>query len=115
MPNFIHADSHHATMDHVMDQIDYAVNLCGIDHVGIGTDWPMSEVMASLVYLRDVLSLQMGFLPGDGPAEETVEGLTEYRQFINFARGMVARGYGEDDIKKLLGGNWLRVFREVCG
>lgn len=115
MPNFIHADSHHATMDHVMDQIDYAVNLCGIDHVGIGTDWPMSEVMASLVYLRDVLSLQMGFLPGDGPAEETVEGLTEYRQFINFARGMVARGYGEEDIKKLLGGNWLRVFREVCG
>ena len=97
-----------------MDQIEYAVNLCGIDHVGIGTDWPMSEVMASLVYLRDVVSLTMGFQPGDGPAEETVLGLTEYRQFINYTRGLLSRGFDENSIKKILGGNWLRVFDEVC-
>ncbi|MDR1599505.1 MAG: dipeptidase [Oscillospiraceae bacterium] len=115
MPNFIHADSHSATMDHFLDQVDYAVSLCGEDAVGIGTDWPMSEVMESLVYMRDTLSLTMGFLPGDGPAEETVEGFTEYRQFINITRGLVARGYSDTAVGKILGGNWLRVFGEVCG
>jgi membrane dipeptidase len=115
MPNFIHKDSRRATMAHFLDQIDYAVNLCGEDAVGIGTDWPMSEVMESLVYLRDVIAPALGFLPGDGPAEETVEGFTEYRQFINITRGLVSRGYGDGAIAKILGGNWLRVFEEVCG
>nr|HML48866.1 membrane dipeptidase [Clostridia bacterium] len=115
MPNFIHSDSHNVTMEHFLNQVDYAVNLCGEDHVGIGTDWPMSEVMESLVYLRDVIAPTLGFLPGDGPAEETIHGFTEYRQFINIARGLVSRGYSDRAISKILGGNWLRVFREVCG
>lgn len=115
MPNFIHANSNHVTMDHFLNQVDYAVNLCGADHVGIGTDWPMSEVLESLIYLRDVIAPTLGFLPGDGPAEETIEGFTEYRQFINITRGLVKRGYSDVDIAKILGGNWLRVFREVCG
>lgn len=115
MPNFIHSDSHHTTMEHFLNQVDYAVNLCGIDHVGIGTDWPMSEVLASLIYLRDVIAPTLGFLPGDGPAEETIEGFTEYRQFINITRGLVSRGYDDAGISKILGGNWLRVFGDVCG
>jgi membrane dipeptidase len=115
MPNFVHHDSKKATMDHFLNQVDYAVNLCGVDHVGIGTDWPMSEVMESLVYLRDVIAPTLGFLPGDGPAEETLEGFTEYRQFINITRGLVKRGYDDAAISKILGGNWLRVFAEVCG
>lgn len=115
MPNFVHADSHHATMEHFLNQVGYAVNLCGIEHVGIGTDWPMSEVLESLVYMRDVIAPTLGFLPGDGPAEETIEGFTEYRQFINITRGLVKRGYDDAAIAGILGGNWLRVFREVCG
>lgn len=115
MPNFIHSDSQHVTMEHFLNQIDYAVNLCGIDHVGIGTDWPMSEVLESLIYLRDVIAPTLGFLPGDGPAEETIEGFTEYRQFINITRGLVSRGYDDAGIAKIVGGNWLRVFGEVCG
>jgi membrane dipeptidase len=115
MPNFVHADSKAVTMEHFLNQVDYAVKLCGIDHVGIGTDWPMSEVMESLVYMRDVIAPTLGFLPGDGPAEETIEGFTEYRQFINITRGLVKRGYSDTDAAKILGGNWLRVFGEVCG
>ena len=115
MPNFIHSDSHNVTMEHFLNQVNYAVDLCGEDHVGIGTDWPMSEVMESLGDLRDVIAPTLGFLPGDGPAEETIEGFTEYRQFINIARGLVSRGYSDRAISKILGGNWLRVFREVCG
>lgn len=115
MPNFIHKDSYNVTMEHFLDQIDYAVNLCGEDAVGIGTDWPMSEVMESLVYLRDVIAPTLGFLPGDGPAEETIKGFTEYRQFINITRGLVARGYSDGAVGKILGGNWLRVFEQVCG
>lgn len=115
MPNFIHSDSHNVTMEHFLNQIDYAVNLCGEDAVGVGTDWPMSEVLESLIYLRDVIAPTLGFLPGDGPAEETIHGFTEYRQFINITRGLVSRGYSDQAIQKILGGNWLRVFETVCG
>ena len=72
-------------------------------------------MLESLIYLRDVIAPTLGFLPGDGPAEETIEGFTEYRQFINITRGLVKRGYSDQAICKILGGNWLRVFKDVCG
>mgnify|MGYP003623594103 CR=1 FL=1 len=81
----------------------------------MGTDWPMGEGMESRVSLRDVIAPTLGFLPGDGPAEETIEGFTEYRQFINITRGLVARGYDDAAVGKIIGGNWLRVFGDVCG
>lgn len=51
MPWFIHADPAHTTMENVLNHIDYVAGVAGIDHVGIGTDWPMSDVTWSLVFL----------------------------------------------------------------
>ena len=34
-------------------------------------------------------------------------------EFVNVAEGLLRRGYGEDDVRKILGGNWLRLFGEV--
>lgn len=115
MPWFVHEDPNHTTIDHVLDHIEYVIRLVGVDHVGIGTDWPMSDVLWSLVYFKEHIAPKLGFAKGDGPSTETVAGLEKYSHFINFTRGLVARGYTDEDITKIMGGNWLRVFEEICG
>lgn len=115
MPWFVHEDPKHTTIDHVLDHIEYVIRLVGVDHVGIGTDWPMSDVLWSLVYFKEHVAPKLGFAKGDGPSTETVAGLEKYSYFINFTRGLVARGYADADIAKIMGGNWLRVFEEICG
>jgi membrane dipeptidase len=115
MPWFVHGDPNDTTIEHVLDHMDYLVRLVGVDHVGIGTDWPMSDVAWSLVYFKEHIAPRIGFAKGDGPSTETVKGLEKYSYFINFTRGLVARGYSDEDVRKMMGGNWLRVFEAVCG
>ncbi len=72
----------------VLDHFDHVVNLVGIEHVGIGSDF-------------DGVS---GILP------ETLKDVTSYPNLI---AGLLARGYSEQDIKKLLSGNLMRVWQQV--
>lgn len=115
MPWFVHADPEGTTLDHVLDHMEYVIRLVGVDHVGIGTDWPMSDVAWSLVYFKEHIAPRLGFAKGDGPSTETVKGLEQYGFFINFTRGLVARGYSDEEIAKIMGGNWMRVFEQVWG
>lgn len=115
MPWFVHGDPANTTLDHVLDHVDYVVRLAGVEHVGIGTDWPMSDVEWSLIYFKEHIAPRLGFAKGDGPSTETVKGLETYGRFGNFTRGLVARGYCDADIAKIMGGNWLRVFEQVWG
>jgi membrane dipeptidase len=75
-----------ATLQDYVDHIDYAVRLIGIDHVGISSDFDGG-----------------GGVPGWNDASET----------FNVTLELVRRGYSEEDIRKLWGGNLLRVWREV--
>ncbi len=75
-------------MDAVLDQIDYGVKLVGIDHIGIGSDF-------------------------DGVGGALPEGLKTVADFPNLIAGLQARGYGNAAIRKILGGNLLRVWRRV--
>ncbi|WP_165225528.1 membrane dipeptidase [Aquisphaera insulae] len=75
-----------ATVAHLVDAIDYAVKRIGIDHVGISSD----------------------FNHGGG-----VIGWNSEAEAANVTRELVRRGYGEEQIAKLWGGNFLRVFRDV--
>lgn len=70
----------------VLDQIDYAVKLIGIDHVGLGSDF-------------------------DGVSGALPDGLKNVADYPNVIAGLQARGYREDGIRKILGGNLLRVWR----
>jgi membrane dipeptidase len=103
-------------MEAMMDHIDHIVNLVGWEHVGIGTDWPI-PMPKSL--LRDVYSLlvsEVGFRE-EHKIDTTTNliGFDDYRDFPNITRGLVKRGYGDEQIKGILGANFLRVFEEVCG
>ena len=75
-----------ADLQDFIDHIDHAVELIGIDHVGISSD----------------------FGGGGG-----VVGWADARETPNVTAELIARGYSEDDIAKLWGGNLLRVWREV--
>jgi len=68
------------------DHIDHAVEVAGIDHVGIASD----------------------FDGGGG-----VQGWDDASQALNVTRELVARGYSEEDLRRLWGGNVLRVMRAV--
>lgn len=72
----------------VLDQIDYGVKLVGIDHIGIGSDF-------------------------DGVSGALPEGLKTVADFPNLIAGLQARGYSDADIRKILGGNLLRMWRQV--
>ncbi|MES2670940.1 MAG: dipeptidase [Pseudomonadota bacterium] len=75
-------------MEAVLDQIDYGVKLVGVDHIGIGSDF-------------------------DGVGGALPEGLKTVADFPNLIAGLQARGYRDADIRKILGGNVLRVWRRV--
>jgi membrane dipeptidase len=74
--------------DAVLDQIDYAVKLVGIDHVGIGSDF-------------------------DGVDGELPVELKSVADYPNLVEGLQKRGYKDADIRKILGGNLLRVWGEI--
>ena len=74
------------TVAECVDHIDYVKNLVGIDYVGIGSD----------------------FDGGGG-----VDGCADVSEFPNITEEMLKRGYTEDDIRKVWGGNFFRVFEAV--
>jgi membrane dipeptidase len=76
-----------ATIRDIVDHIDYVVELIGVDYVGIGTD----------------------FDGGGG-----VDGCDDVSDMPNITEELVRRGYSEGDIRKIWGGNLMRVFREVA-
>lgn len=75
-----------ATVKDVVDHIDHIVKVAGIDHVGIGCD----------------------FDGGGG-----IDGIFDASEVMNITIELVRRGYTEDQIEKIWGGNLMRVFREV--
>jgi membrane dipeptidase len=105
-----------ATIAQFVDQIDYLVELVGIDHVGLGLD--ISEGLTPELFeqrrkgfLTDFPELRMG---GDFPYEHYyVFGLQSMASMRLITEALVDRGYGDEDVLKILGGNFVRLFGEV--
>jgi membrane dipeptidase len=75
-----------ATVSDFIDQVDYAIKLMGIDHVGISSDF-------------------------DGGGE--LRDWSDASQTFNITKELVARGYSEEDIAKIWSGNILRVWAKA--
>jgi membrane dipeptidase len=74
------------SLDDMLDHLDYIVERIGVDHVGIGTD----------------------FNHGSG-----LTGFNDASEALNVTVGLLKRGYSQQDIEKIWGGNFLRVWREA--
>jgi len=83
---FVNEDEDKASIDDVIRHITHVVEIAGIDHVGIGSDF-------------------------DGDGE--VLGCMAENEMINITMRLIKEGYKEDDIRKMWGGNFLRVMSEV--
>ncbi|MGQ0570078.1 MAG: dipeptidase [Armatimonadota bacterium] len=114
VPFFITAEET-ATLEHFVAHVDRAVEVMGIDRVGIGTDWG-TLLPRPLERLMDAEMLKFGFRPEHRTSwSATVEGYPSWRDWPNITRALVWRGYSDTDITKLLGANFLRIFRDVVG
>jgi membrane dipeptidase len=74
----------------LIDHIDHVAKVAGIDHVGLGSDF-------------------------DGVSGATPQGIDSAADLPKITQALLDRGYSADDIRKILGGNLMRVFREVEG
>jgi len=72
----------------LIDHFDHIAKVAGIDHVGLGSDF-------------------------DGVSGQTPQGINSAADLPRITQALLDRGYSADDIKKILGGNVLRVFRQV--
>lgn len=115
MPWFTAADPEDTSIEDVLDHIDHVSALVGPEHVGIGTDWPMTQTRWMALVFKRLIAPTIGFAPGDGPSTEWVHGLKDYRSFPNITAGLLERGYSEADTAGIIGGNWLRLIGQVCG
>lgn len=124
IPGFIR-ETAGASMEDVVGQIAHLVDVCGIDHVGIGTDkaGPGPRTSSMVEYPES--------MPAGPPGEFNFSGFrtVEHRQTTEFQMpdfesfgdwpnitvALAAAGFSEEELRKLLGLNYLRVFRDVVG
>jgi len=88
-PAFVVEGGEGASVERLVDHCDHIVGLVGPDHVGLGSDY-------------------------DGIGAPP-RGLESVDKLPNFTRELVRRGYSDEDVLKILGGNHLRLFQKVIG
>ena len=87
-PGFITAGQEPATLDMLLDHVDHIVRVAGIDHVGLGSDF-------------------------DGFGGPPPVGLEDTSCVPHITERLLERGYDETGVRRILGGNWLRVIGQV--
>ncbi|MDW8101574.1 MAG: dipeptidase [Anaerolineae bacterium] len=90
VPRFLTPRPEKATLEDVLDHIEHIVKVGGVDCAGLGSDF-------------------------DGFTDPPPKGLEDATCFPRIADGLLKRGYSEDQVEKIMGGNFLRVFEEVVG
>jgi membrane dipeptidase len=106
IPFFI--DSDRPTIDRVVDHVEHIAGIVGIDHVGIGADFIREYIDEAYPTYSDITVL------GED-ARAVIDGLTRPEDMPKLVNALEDRGIVGEDLDKVLGGNFLRVFREVMG
>jgi len=100
-------------LDKHLDQYDYLKRLVGVDHIGLGGDFMYGR--------NDLTQINPLVWPPDAysvlPPKEMfmVKGYEKITELPNVTQGLMQRGWTDDEIRKVLGGNWMRVYEKVWG
>jgi membrane dipeptidase len=119
-PYFIGRDQR-PTLDAYIDHIAYIADLVGIEHVGIGVDYYEGmEGVADLTEAKRLYDIRLArgiWQPKTYPPPPYVypAGIETPKTFGAVVPGLLRRGFSAEDVRKLLGGNWLRVYGQVWG
>ena len=110
-----------ATTADVVQHVEYALNVCGEDHVGIGTDGALPTVEVTAEFrqrIREEVERRRALgvsAPGEEADDVTplVAELNDARRLETLAERLLARGHSAARLEKILGTNFLRVMREA--
>ena len=124
VPGFI-AESPEATLDDFARHIEHLVDVMGIDHVGIGTDktGPGPGTESIVRYPDSMPRHRPGSFDWAGfrlkehrlTPEYHLKGYDDFGDWPNLTVQLAQRGFNEEELRKMLGLNFLRVFRDVVG
>ncbi len=109
------------TLDDYIDHMDHVAQIAGnADHIGMGTDisigtYPLHEHDPFGAPAYPVFTQRYNqYVTADIRARErNIEGFDDYAQIVDVAERLKGRGYSDEDVGKILGGNYMRVFGEV--
>lgn len=102
------------TVDDFIDHIEYVMDLTGSDnHVGIGTDRWMRPTMEYKIRRKEFEKTLPGFFGSFSGDSKQVEGFNFYDEWDNLIDSLLKRNFSEQQIAKILGGNFCRVFQQV--
>ena len=102
--------------------LEHAVNVCGEDHVGLGTDGTLSGVELNAAFMefmrKFVEQRRKAGISAPGESPDVANLIPEYnepRRFLRLADDLANRGWSGARIDKILGANFARLFAEVWG
>jgi membrane dipeptidase len=98
------------TIADFIDHIEHVAEVAGVDHVGIGTDMFGGETLSERVFRAQFSRVVPAFFGGYGISEKFVLGFERSSDFPKLAEELTSRGFSDDDIVKVLGSNFIRVF-----
>lgn len=119
-PAFV-SDARQPTLDQFIDHIAYIADMVGIDHVGLGIDYfagqagVADQATADRIYANAIDTGHWKPESYPPPPYHYPQGIETPQTVQNLTTRLVERGFSEDDTRKVLGGNWMRVYRAVWG
>jgi membrane dipeptidase len=110
------------TSDDVVQHIEHALDICGEDHVSVGTDGTISPIAITPAFIAEhrkfVEERRKQGISAPGESVDVYNfcaDLNTPRRFETLGDKLLARKHSETRVKKILGGNFARVFGEACG
>lgn len=106
-------DREPTTVEHALDHIDHVVKLVGIEHVAVGSDIDLDgyDDLPREMVEKSKANLKPGTYQFRD--KDDVDGLNHPRRMFDLAEGLIRRGYSDDNIRLVLGGNVKRVLTQV--
>jgi membrane dipeptidase len=116
--NFFVSKKTHSTLDDYIAHIEHVANLVGIDHVGIGTDSSIGGWRISFPTEKAFWDFhaQFHFKPEvDVRWPPFIEAIDNPEKYSIVAERLDQKGFSSDDVQKVMGGNFMRVYRQILG
>jgi membrane dipeptidase len=116
--NFFVSKKEESTLDDLIAHFEHAVEVAGIDHVGIGSDSPIEGWRAFYPDEKTFWDFhsQFKFKPGaDVRWPPFIEEVDVPEKFFIIADRLSGRGFSDADLKKILGDNFMRVYAQILG
>jgi len=113
---FMVRETEPVTIEHLLDHVDYAVKLVGVEHIGVGSDLDMvgnPNPIAGGGDPRTQPNFARYKYHEDAAGKITIAGLDHPKRMFDLTEGLIRRRYSDANISAILGGNAVRVLSDI--